>query len=64
MWIPIPTVSPGATLATSKGSSVSSAIRGVPKCGGVAAANTYSQRGVMTAVPNETSLGLTRCTRM
>jgi hypothetical protein len=29
----------------------------------VAAASTYSQRGVMTAVPKDRSLGLTRCMR-
>ncbi len=31
---------------------------------GVAAASTYNQRGVMTPIPNEASLGLTRCTRI
>src|SRR5260370_17150626 len=31
---------------------------------GVAEASTYSQRGVITAVPNEISLGFTRWTRM
>jgi hypothetical protein len=35
-----------------------------PKAAGVAEARTYSQRGVMTAVPKEMSLGLTRCTRI
>ena len=29
---------------------------------GVACASTYSQRGVITAVPNDVSLGLTKCT--
>ena len=33
---------------------------GSPKLAGVAAARTYSQRGVITAVPKETSLGLIR----
>ncbi len=47
----------------SKRSSVSSTIRGVPKRSGVAAASTYNHRGVITAVPNDKSLGLTRCTR-
>src|SRR5437773_11370334 len=35
---------------------------GSPKVFGVAPASTYCQRGVMTAVPNETVLGLMRCT--
>src|SRR5690606_10520115 len=34
-----------------------------PYRSGVAAASTYGQRGVMTAVPKARSLGLTRCTR-
>ena len=33
---------------------------GIAELGGVAAASTYSQRGVMTPTPNETWLGLTR----
>jgi hypothetical protein len=33
---------------------------GISDDGGVAAASTKSQRGVMTAVPKELSLGLTR----
>jgi hypothetical protein len=39
---------------------VSSTTRGSPQWAGVAAATTYCQRGVMTATPNDTSLGLTR----
>ena len=35
-------------------------IAGASYRSGVAAARTYSQRGVMTAVPKDTSLGLTR----
>src|SRR5437763_14431208 len=35
---------------------------GSPKIFGVAPARTYCHRGVMTAVPNETELGLIRCT--
>ena len=31
---------------------------------GVAPARTYSQRGVMLEIPKDTSLGLTRCTRI
>ena len=31
---------------------------------GVAAASTYSHRGVITPIPNATSLGLTKCTRI
>ena len=43
---------------------VSSTSMGIAKAfRGVAAASTYCQRGVMTAVPNETLLGLIRCTR-
>ena len=49
-----PTTSPGASCAASKGSSVSSATIGSPHREGVAAASTYSHRGVMTAVPNDT----------
>jgi hypothetical protein len=39
-------------------SRVSSQISGSPNSIGVAVASTYSQRGVMTAVPNAESLGL------
>ena len=45
-------------------SSVSSTITGVPYCAGVAAASTYNQRGVITAVPKEMSEGLTMCMRI
>src|ERR1700674_2091438 len=48
--------------SASKGSSVSSTRIGLPKEAGVAAAITYIQRGVMTAVPKDTSLGFIRCT--
>ena len=48
----------------SKSWSVSSQMTGSPKRAGVAAASTYSQRGVMTAMPNETWLGFTRKTRI
>src|SRR5437899_697365 len=37
---------------------------GSPYSAGVAAARTYNQRGVITPIPNEVSLGLTRCTRI
>ena len=50
----------GCTLAGSNRSSVSSTMTGSPKRSGVAAASTKSQRGVMTAIPNDTSLGFTR----
>ena len=40
--------------------SVSSTMTGSPNSSGVAAAMTYSQRGVMTPTPNDTWLGLTR----
>src|ERR1039457_2970709 len=40
----------------------SSTRMGSPAAPGVAAASTNSHRGVMTAVPKELSLGLTRCT--
>jgi hypothetical protein len=46
--------------SSSIGSRVSSTRSGVPWRAGVAAASTYCQRGVMTAVPKDTSLGLTR----
>src|SRR6266481_8393267 len=41
---------------------VSSTRMGSPKLLGVAPASTYCQRGVMTAVPNDTWLGLIRWT--
>ena len=37
---------------------------GSPHIGGVAAARTYNHRGVIIAMPKETSLGLTRWTRI
>src|SRR6185295_335471 len=60
--IPIPTMSPGPTEDGSKGANVSSQMTGSPNDSGVAPAKTNSQRGVMTAVPKDVSLGLTRCT--
>jgi hypothetical protein len=50
-------------VAVSIGSSVSSTISGSPHILGVAAARTYSHRGVMTATPKDTWLGFTRWTR-
>ena len=64
VWMPIPTTSPGCTCCASNTSSVSSQMIGLPKRAGVAAASTYSHRGVITAVPNETWLGFTRNTRI
>src|SRR5687767_2824355 len=61
--MPMPTTSPGFTAERSNCSSVSSTITGSPNRGGVAAASTNSHRGVMTAVPNDRWLGLTRNTR-
>src|SRR5439155_22704390 len=61
--MPIPTTSPGAMIAGSIGTSVSSTRFGSPHREPVAAASTYSQRGVMTATPKETWLGLIRWTR-
>src|SRR5579864_8891279 len=62
--MPIPTTSPLVTFSGLSNSSVSSQMTASPKALGVADARTYSQRGVITAVPNEISLGLTRCTRI
>src|SRR5579863_5081355 len=59
--MPMPTTSPAEMLSGSRLSNVSSQISGSPNSIGVAVANTYSQRGVMTAVPNAESLGLMRC---
>src|ERR1700722_11912693 len=59
--MPMPTTSPADMRSGSKLSKVSSQISGSPNSLGVAVANTYSQRGVMTAVPNAESLGLMRC---
>src|SRR5579863_1504829 len=56
--MPIPTTSPAEMLSGSRLSKVSSQISGSPNSIGVAVANTYSQRGVMTAVPKAESLGL------
>src|SRR5450755_4701282 len=58
----MPTASPFFICSGSICSSVSSTRIGSPKLRGVAAASTYCQRGVITAVPNETLLGFTRCT--
>src|SRR5215216_2867598 len=58
----MPTMSPALTDAKSRGSSVSSAMLGVPYLAGVAPASTNSQRGVITPTPNERWLGLTRWT--
>src|SRR4029453_102313 len=62
--MPMPTASPGWRRPGSNDSSVSSARMGSPKRAGVAAASTNIHRGVMTATPNEMSLGLTRNTFM
>src|ERR1017187_7070764 len=61
--MPIPTMSPGFIEPGTSSSSVSSQMIGSPNGLGVAAARTYSQRGVITAVPKAISLGLTRWTR-
>ena len=55
--MPIPTTSPRCTVSGSKGSSVSSTISNtvLSRC---RRGKHDSQRGVITAVPNETSLGL------
>src|SRR6185312_5251488 len=58
----MPTTSPGLMLSGTILSSDSSTRMGAPADSGVAAASTNSHRGVMTAVPNELSLGLTRWT--
>src|ERR1044072_9402563 len=60
--MPIPTTSPDETVAGSQASSVSSVIRGSPYDSGVAAARTYSHRGVITPTPKLRALGLMRCT--
>src|SRR5262245_45290208 len=59
--MPMPTTSPASTAAGSNGSRVSSTTNGSPNRAGVAAARTYIHRGVMTDIPNDRSLGLTRC---
>lgn len=50
----MPTTSPFLNVVGSSGSSVSSSRCGSPYACGVAAARTYSQRGVMTPMPNDT----------
>src|SRR5262245_48997733 len=62
--MPIPTTSPGSICEVSNGYSDSSQIIGEPHRDGIAAASTYGQRGIMTAVPKDTLLGLTRNTRI
>ena len=59
----MPTMSPGWMVSGTICSSDSSTRMGSPATRGVAAASTNSHRGVMTAVPKELSLGLTRWTR-
>src|SRR6187401_703621 len=61
--MPIPTTSTLAIWLKSMGSSVSSRILGSPHWVPVAAARTYSQRGVITATPNDKLLGFIKCTR-
>src|SRR5262252_3121609 len=60
--MPMPTTSPLETVSGFQRSSVSSVTIGSPYDSGVAAASTYSHRGVMTPTPNERLLGLMRCT--
>src|SRR5438093_9783110 len=60
--MPMPTTSPDDTLPGSHRSSVSYVTIGSPYSSGVAAARTYSHRGVITPTPNANALGLTRCT--
>src|SRR4051812_20351569 len=61
--MPMPTTSPAEIVSGLMVSSVSSTMTGSPQAVPVAAARTNSQRGVMTATPNDTLLGLIRCTR-
>src|SRR5215217_3683528 len=61
--MPIPTTSPAWMVVSSMSSSDSSTMIGSPHSVPVAAARTKSQRGVMTATPNETWLGLIRWMR-
>jgi hypothetical protein len=56
----MPTMSPGWMDSGMICSMDSSMRMGSPAAEGVAAARTKSQRGVMTAVPKELSLGFTR----
>src|ERR1039458_4355966 len=58
----MPTMSPACIVSGTICSRDSSTRMGSPAICGVAAASTNSHRGVITAVPNELSLGLTRCT--
>src|ERR1051325_9319676 len=58
--MPMPTMSPALIVERSICSSVSSTMFGDPYDSGVAAASTYSHRVVMTPIPNDTWLGLTR----
>src|SRR6185436_16680608 len=60
--MPMPMTSPDERVLGSQGSSVSSVIRGSPYDSGVAAARTYSHRGVITPTPKLRALGLMRCT--
>src|SRR6478736_984 len=60
----MPTISPGWMLSGTICSRDSSTRMGSPAAAGVAAARTNSHLGVITAVPKELSLGLTKCTRV
>src|SRR3989338_2728594 len=60
--MPMPTTSPADMVVGSQASRVSSVMMGSPYFSGVAAASTYSQRGVITPTPNAKALGLMRCT--
>ena len=59
----MPMTSPAASCDGSNDSSVSSVRIGSPQVFGMAPARTNIQRGVMTAMPNDRSLGLTMWTR-
>src|SRR5262245_61891674 len=61
--MPMPTTSPADMVSGSMVSSVSSTMTGSPQAVPVAEARTYSHRGVMTATPNDTLLGLIGRTR-
>ena len=50
----MPTMSPAEMTDVSKTSRVSSTSVGVPNDSGVAEARTYSHRGVITPMPNDT----------
>src|SRR4051812_17893386 len=60
--MPMPTTSPAETVAGFQDSRVSSVMIGSPYFSGVAAARTYSHRGVITPTPNDKALGLMRWT--